>query len=224
MKGLQVEKVVYTYQTKYQSVHALNGVDAEFLPGHMYAIVGASGSGKTTLLSLLAGLDVPTGGDIFWEGVSISKLDRDKYRREHVSVIYQNFNLFPYLTVLENTAYPLYMRKVPGREADEIAREKLRSVGISKEQFLRMPSMLSGGEQQRVAIARALSAGSEIVLADEPTGNLDSENGENIVDVLKRLSYEEERCVIVVTHDLVVAEAADVTLQIKDGRIVEDER
>ncbi len=219
MKSLQVRDVVYTYQTKYQSVRALNGVDAEFMPGHMYAVVGASGSGKTTLLSLLAGLDVPTDGDIFWDGTSTSKLDRDTYRREHVSVIYQNFNLFAHLTVLENAAYPLYMRKMPRGEADDIARDKLFSVGIKKEQFSRMPNMLSGGEQQRTAIARALSAGSEVVLADEPTGNLDSENSKNIVDILKRLSYEEERCVIVVTHDPLVAGAADVTLQIKDGKI-----
>lgn len=106
------------------------------------------------------------------------------------------------------------------READSVAKEKLGSVGIAREQFSRMPSMLSGGEQQRVAIARALAAGSEIVLADEPTGNLDSENSQNIVDILKRLSNEEGRCVIVVTHDPLVADAADVTLQIKDGKIV----
>ncbi len=219
MKSLQVSDVVYTYQTKYQTVRALNGVDAEFVPGHMYAVVGASGSGKTTLLSLLAGLDVPTDGDIFWDGTPTSKLDRDAYRREHVSVIYQNFNLFAHLTALENAAYPLYMRKMPRGEANDIARDRLFSVGMKEEQFSRMPNMLSGGEQQRTAIARALSAGSEVVLADEPTGNLDSENSKNIVDILKRLSYEEERCVIVVTHDPLVAGAADVTLQIKDGKI-----
>lgn len=221
MNGLQVNKVVYTYQTKYQSVHALNGVDAEFKPGRMYAIIGSSGSGKTTLLSLLAGLDVPSGGDIFWDGTSTAELDRDKYRLEHVSVIYQNFNLFYHLTVLENTAYPLYVRKIPRAEANALAREKLLAVGISEEQFDRMPNMLSGGEQQRVAIARALAAGSEIVLADEPTGNLDSENSRNIVDILWQLAHEENRCVIVVTHDSLVADAADVTLRIQDGRIVE---
>lgn len=220
MKSLQASGVTYTYQTKYQAVHALNGVDAEFLPGHMYAVVGASGSGKTTLLSLLAGLDVPTGGDVFWDGRSTSKLDRDAYRREHVSVIYQNFNLFAHLTVLENVAYPLYMRKMPRGEANDVARDKLFSVGIKEEQFSRMPNMLSGGEQQRAAIARALSSGSEVVLADEPTGNLDGGNGRNVVDILKRLSYEEGRCVIVVTHDALVAGAADVTLQIRDGKVI----
>lgn len=221
MDGLQVRDVEYTYQTKYQSVHALNGVDAEFKPGRMYAIIGSSGSGKTTLLSLLAGLDVPSDGDIFWDGTSTTELDRDKYRLEHVSVIYQNFNLFYHLTVLENTAYPLYVRKIPRAEANALAREKLLAVGISEEQFDRMPNMLSGGEQQRVAIARALAAGSEIVLADEPTGNLDSENSRNIVDILWQLAHEENRCVIVVTHDSLVADAADVTLRIQDGRIVE---
>lgn len=221
MKNLRVDKVEYTYRTKYQSVHALNGVDAEFKPGQMYAIIGSSGSGKTTLLSLLAGLDVPTGGNIFWDGISTAELDCDKYRLEHVSVIYQNFNLFYHLTVLENTAYPLYMQKIPRSDADALAREKLLAVGLSEEQFDRMPNMLSGGEQQRVAIARALAAGSEVVLADEPTGNLDSENSRNIVSILWQLAHEEKRCVIIVTHDPLAADSADVILRIRDGKIAE---
>lgn len=176
MKCLQANDVVYAYQNKYQTVRALNGVSADFIQGKMYAIIGASGSGKTTFLSLLAGLDVPSAGSITWNGESTTRIDRDNYRLEHVSVIYQNFNLFFNLTVLENTAYPLYVRKMAKREADILAREKLLSVGLKDEQFRRFPNMLSGGEQQRVAIARALAAGSEIILADEPTGNLDSEN------------------------------------------------
>lgn len=224
MDGLQVRDVEYTYQTKYQAVHALNGVSAEFRPGQMYAIIGSSGSGKTTLLSLLAGLDVPTGGSISWNGMSTAQLDRDDYRMEHVSVIYQGFNLFYHLTVLENTAYPLYMRKMPRVQANELAKEKLLSVGLHETQFDRLPNMLSGGEQQRVAIARALAAGSEIILADEPTGNLDTENSRNIVTILWQLAHEENRCVIVVTHDPLVAESADVMLKIVDGKIEEEKR
>lgn len=220
MKSLRADEVVYTYRNKYQTVYALNGVNADFAQGQMYAIVGASGSGKTTLLSLLAGLDVPSTGSITWNGESTAKLDRDTYRLEHVSVIYQNFNLFSHLTVLENGAYPLYIRKHPKKEADAMAREKLLSVGLKEDQFGRFPNMLSGGEQQRVAIARALAAGSEIILADEPTGNLDSENSQNIVEILRELAHGENRCVIIVTHDPAVADAADVVLHMRDGKLV----
>ncbi len=216
---LKAEKVSYTYQSKYQKVCALNGVDAEFEPGRMYAIVGPSGSGKTTLLALLAGLDVPTEGNVLWDGRSTRELDRDEYRMEHVSVIYQNFNLFGHLTVLENAAYPLYLHACPKGEAESRARERLLAVGLKEEQFDRTPNMLSGGEQQRVAIARALAAGSELILADEPTGNLDKENGRNIVAALKSLAHEQGRCVVVVTHDPSVAEEADEVLRMEDGRL-----
>ena len=217
MKCLQANDVVYAYQNKYQTVRALNGVSADFILGKMYAIIGASGSGKTTFLSLLAGLDVPSAGSITWNGESTTRIDRDNYRLEYVSVIYQNFNLFFHLTVLENAAYPLYVRKMAKREADILAREKLLSVGLKDEQFRRFPNMLSGGEQQRVAIARALAAGSEIILADEPTGNLDSRK---IVEILQQSAHAEGRCVIIVTHDPAVAQAADVILHMQDGKLI----
>lgn len=139
MKCLQANDVSYTYQNKYQTVYALNGVNAAFLPGQMYAIIGTSGSGKTTFLSLLAGLDVPSGGSITWDEESTATLDRDTYRLEHVSVIYQNFNLFAHLTMLENAAYPLYVRKMAKKDADSLAREKLLRVGLKEEQFARFP-------------------------------------------------------------------------------------
>lgn len=220
MKCLQANEVVYTYQTKYQTVCALNGVSVSFIPGQVYAIIGASGSGKTTFLSLLAGLDVPSGGSIELDGKSTARMDRDSYRLNHVSVIYQNFNLFYHLTVLENVAYPLYVRKQSKKQADALAREKLLAVGLEEEQMRRLPHMLSGGEQQRVAIARALASGSEIILADEPTGSLDSENSQNIVEILRRLAHEENRCVIIVTHDPAVAEAADIVLHMRDGKLI----
>lgn len=220
MNCLQANEVVYAYQNKYQMVQALNGVSADFAQGQLHAIIGASGSGKTTFLSLLAGLDVPTSGSITWNGTSTAELDRDAYRLEHVSVIYQNFNLFSHLTVLENAAYPLYARKMPKKEGDALAKEKLLAVGLREEQLGRFANMLSGGEQQRVAIARSLAAGSEIILADEPTGNLDSANSRNIIEILRRLAKEENRCVIVVTHDSAVAEAADVVLRMQDGRLL----
>ena len=220
MSTLTATDVIYEYRNAYQTVRAVNGVSCEFEQGLVYAIVGSSGSGKTTFLSLLAGLDVPTSGTIALDGQSTAELDRDEYRLNHVSVIYQNFNLFQHLTVLENAAYPLYVRKVGGKEADAVAREKLLQVGLKEDQFKRLPNMLSGGEQQRVAIARALASGSEIILADEPTGNLDSTNSRNIVEILHRLAHENDRCVIIVTHDPAVAEAADVVLNMKDGVLV----
>ena len=217
MTTLSAKDVTYTYRNAFQTVYAVNGVSCDFIQGQVYAIVGASGSGKTTLLSLLAGLDVPTTGAITLDGTSTADMDRDAYRLNHVSVIYQNFNLFQHLTVLENAAYPLYIRKMPRKEADTLAREKLLQVGLKEDQFKRLPNQLSGGEQQRVAIARALASGSQIILADEPTGNLDSGNSRNIVEILQGLAHAENRCVIIVTHDPAVAEAADVVLKMLDG-------
>ena len=219
MSMLTANDVFYEYRNSHQTVRAVNGVSCEFHQGQVYAIVGSSGSGKTTFLSLLAGLDVPTSGSIELDGRSTSEIDRDEYRLNHVSVIYQNFNLFQHLTVLENAAYPLYVRKMPKKKADELATEKLVQVGLKEDQFKRLPNMLSGGEQQRVAIARALASGSEIILADEPTGNLDSTNSRNIVEILRQLAHENNRCVIIVTHDPAVAEAADVVLRMKDGKL-----
>lgn len=220
MSVLTAKEVVYEYRNSYQTVRAVSGVSCEFHQGKVYAIVGSSGSGKTTFLSLLAGLDVPTSGSIELDGRTTAEIDRDEYRLNHVSVIYQNFNLFQHLTVLENAAYPLYVRKMRGPEADTLAKEKLRQVGLKEDQFKRLPNMLSGGEQQRVAIARALASGSEIILADEPTGNLDSTNSQNIVEILRNLAHQNNRCVIIVTHDLAVADAADVVLQMKDGKLI----
>ena len=220
MHSLIAKQVTYEYRNAVQTVKAVNGVSCTFQQGLFYALVGASGSGKTIFLSLLAGLDVPASGTIELDGESTAKMNRDSYRMNHVSVIYQNFNLFQHLTVLENAAYPLYVRKMPKKNADKLAAEKLLQVGLKAEQFRRLPNMLSGGEQQRVAIARALASGSEIILADEPTGNLDSTNSRNIVDILQKLAHENNRCVIIVTHDAAVADAVDVVLQMKDGCLV----
>lgn len=220
MNSLIAKDVTYEYRNAVRTVKAVNGVSYTFQQGQVYAVIGASGSGKTTFLSLLAGLDVPTSGTVELDGEATEKMNRDFYRLNHVSVIYQNFNLFPHLTVLENAAYPLYIRKMPKKKANERAAEKLLQVGLTEEQFGRLPNMLSGGEQQRVAIARALTCGSEIILADEPTGNLDSANSRNIVEILQTLAHENDRCVIIVTHDPAVAESADVVLRMRDGALV----
>ena len=222
MAELQLKGTSYAYRNKYQTVHALKGVDYRFESGRFYALVGRSGSGKTTLLSLLAGLDLPTEGEVLFNGKPTDSLDCDEYRRDSVAVIYQSYNLFPLLTVLENVTYPLELKKTPLPEARAIAQEKLRAVGLDEGYSKRFPAMLSGGEQQRVAIARALAGGARIILADEPTGNLDEENGAVVVSILQRLAHEDGYCVIVVTHDMGIAAKADRIIRLTDGKIVLD--
>ena len=216
---LKIEDLVYTYKSKYQTVQALKGITYQFEPGRFYALIGKSGSGKTTLLSLLAALDLPTEGRVLYEEQSTADLDRDLYHRDAVAVIYQSYNLLPLLTVMENVTFPLELKKAP--DARKTAEEKLRTVGLDESYFKRLPAMLSGGEQQRVAIARALASDAKIILADEPTGNLDTENSGIVIDLLQKLAHEEGYCVIVVTHDLSIADKADEVLKLRDGLLVE---
>ena len=215
--GISIKNVSYSYKGKFQTVKAVDGVSYEFEPGKCYAIIGKSGSGKTTLLSLMAGLDLPTEGEILVDGKSTAAWDRNRMRRDAVSVIYQNYNLFPLLTVQENILYPLELKKMPKKDALPLAREVRERVGLPTAYDKRLPSHLSGGEQQRVTIARALAQGCRIILADEPTGNLDSTNTGNIVKILRSLAHEDGCTVIIVTHDPAVAEQADTVLQMKDG-------
>jgi len=217
---LQLEKVSYEYRNKHQSVKAVNEFSYGFSQGLFYAITGKSGSGKTTLLSLMVGLDFPTEGIIKYEGKDLKDMNMDKYRRDYISLIYQDYNLFPLLTVLENVMYPLKLKGEKTTEGKMLAMEKLKMVGLDEPYYKRYPSMLSGGEQQRVAIARALVTGSSILLADEPTGNLDTENGNNIVAILRDLAHNDKFCVIVVTHDLEIAYVADKMLSLRDGRLL----
>ena len=215
--SITLKNVSYSYQGKFQTVRAVNGVSYDFEPGKCYAIVGKSGSGKTTLLSLMAGLDLPTEGSIVVDGKTTKEWNRNRMRREAISVIYQNYNLFPLLTVQENIMYPLDLKKMPKKNAVALAREVRERVELSPAYDKRLPAHLSGGEQQRVAIARTLAQGCKIILADEPTGNLDSTNTANIVKILCSLAHDDGCTVIIVTHDPAVAEQADVILQMKDG-------
>jgi putative ABC transport system ATP-binding protein len=222
MSILALDNVSYTYKSRYQEVQAVKNASFSFQQGKVYALVGKSGSGKTTVLSLLAGLDLPSEGQVIFGNTSTRQLDRDKYRREDVAVIYQAYNLFPLLTALENVMYPLELKGIKAKEAKAQAAEMIISVGLTEEVFKRYPAMLSGGEQQRIAIARALASRPKVILADEPTGNLDSENGANIVSLLKRLAHEKNCCVIIVTHDLSIAGQADVVLRMQDGEVAVD--
>ena len=215
--GISLKNVSYSYRGKYQTVRAVDGVSYDFEPGKLYAIIGKSGSGKTTLMSLMAGLDLPTEGEIFVDGKSTREWDRNALRRDGVSVIYQNYNLFPLLTVTENIQYPLHLKKMKKPEARALAKEVRERVELPESYDNRLPAHLSGGEQQRVAIARTLAQGCKIILADEPTGNLDTANTANIVAILKDLAHIDGCTVIIVTHDPAVAEEADTVLQMKDG-------
>lgn len=219
MPILNLENISYRYKNAQGA--AVSGITYAFEEGKVYAIIGPSGSGKSTLLSLLAGLDSPTEGGVFFQGESLARLDLDRYRRESVSMIFQAFHLFPLLTVMENVCFPMELRKVAPKDAKPYAASLLEGVGITKEQMGRFPSKLSGGEQQRVAIARSLASGARVILGDEPTGNLDGVNTQNIIDILGSLAHEKGYCVIIVTHDTEVAEAADVALRMKDGELRE---
>lgn len=217
MEILRAENVYYSYQTKYQKVDAVKNVTCAFEKGRFYAIIGESGSGKSTFLSLLAGLDVPSEGTIYVEGQSLKELDRDAYRLNQASVVYQSFHLFPLLTALENVMLPMEFKKMPKKEARRRAQKLLNRVGLEERIYRQFPKMMSGGEQQRVAIARAVANGGEILLADEPTGNLDSENEKKIVELLKNLAHEDGYAVIVITHNQNVANETDHVFRMKDG-------
>ena len=215
MNALTLENVSYTYPGGTSPV--VKNATYVFESGKLYAVVGPSGSGKSTLLSMLAGLDMPGEGDVLLKEENLKTLDLDQYRREGVSIIFQAFCLLPLLTVIENVCLPMEMQGIPVSAAKQQAAEALVKVGIEEAKHRRFPSALSGGEQQRVAIARSLCSGAPVLLADEPTGNLDGENTRIVMEILRRLAHEEGRCVIVVTHDPEVAEAADLVLRMKDG-------
>ena len=219
-KLLVADRVTFAYKTRHQTVWAVRDVSYEFEAGKVYAIVGKSGCGKTTLISTLAGLNLPSMGDVYYRGVSTYQINRNHYRRDDVAVIYQNYNLFPLLTVLENVLYPLDLQKKPRKAARALAEEKLKSVGLDESYWGRLPAMLSGGEQQRVAIARALASGQRIILADEPTGNLDGENSDLVMKTFQRLAHEEGYCIIIVTHDPQIADESDIVIHMESGKIV----
>jgi len=202
-------------------VDALRGVDLSIERGEFVALVGPSGSGKSTVLNLIGGLDRPTGGEVWIDGVELGTTDErtlTRHRREHVGFVFQTFNLLPRLTAKENVALPLMFSGVPRRERLDRARALLESVGLGQ-RLTHRPGQLSGGEQQRVAIARALVGHPALLLADEPTGNLDTTTGAEIMALLKDLNQERELTLLVVTHDPEVASFADRIVTLRDGRV-----
>lgn len=205
-------------------VKPVRAVSLSIAKGDFLAIMGRSGSGKTTLLHLLAGLESPTSGQIAFQGEEISGWDEDRlalWRREHVGLVFQAFHLIPTLSALENVAFPLYPTKMSAAERRQRAQTRLERVGLA-DRISHRPSQLSGGEQQRVAIARALVNQPSLILADEPTGNLDSESGTVVMDVLSQLNREDGVAVVLITHDAEVAAVADRLLVMRDGQLVEE--
>ena len=210
MPTLELKNVSYAYE---KGKAVLSNVSAELETGKMYAILGPSGSGKTTLLSLLGGLDTPTEGEVLFDGEDIKIKGLEYHRRNHISLVFQSYNLIDYMTPLEN------VRLTAKQEAAPI----LERLGLKKDEMSRNVLKLSGGQQQRVAIARALASDTPVLLADEPTGNLDADTAEEITAVLKESAHGFGKCVVVVTHDREVAKQADVVLEIKRGYLKERE-
>lgn len=203
---------------------ALEGIDLEIARGEMAAIVGPSGSGKSTLLNLIGGLDRATSGEITIEGTSLNGLPDDdltRIRRDKIGFVFQFFNLLPSLSCLENVAIPLHLRGWPRKKTEARARELLELVQLGR-RVDHLPDELSGGERQRVAIARALSIYPPILLADEPTGNLDTHTGQEILNLIRDVQRQLNSTVLVVTHDREVAESCGRIVSLRDGRIVED--
>ena len=209
---LELNGLKYSYTKSTPNV--IDNLSLSFESGKIYAVMGKSGTGKTTLLSLLSGLAKPTDGKILFKGKDISKIDRYKYRSNLVGVVFQSFNLLPYLSATENVMLSMDISGIKIKNKKEYAKEILKKVKLEESELDRGILKLSGGQQQRVAIARALSYNPEIILADEPTGNLDSETEEEIMSILRMLA-DEGKCVIVVTHSSEVAKKADTVYELK---------
>lgn len=220
---LKVVDVSKKYNSHDNTVVALNKIDLSVSQGQFTSIIGTSGSGKSTLLALLGALDRPSDGTIEVDGTDITKLSDKKliqYRCRKIGFVFQNYNLIPNLSAVENVMLPMEFAGTAKSERQNRAKELLEKVGLSGDKQNRKPGRLSGGEQQRVAIARALGNKPAIILADEPTGNLDSKTGKMVFDLLHSLSRQFKTTIVVVTHDLAIAGKTDKTFNIKDGRLV----
>lgn len=219
---IRVENLYKIYKVGDSKVRALNGVGFEIYKGEFCAIVGTSGSGKSTLLNMLAGLEKPTKGEIVIAGEHIEKKNESqlvKFRREHIGFIFQSFNLLPTMNATENVALPLTFQGVDKKKRIEVASRMLDLVGLSKHKKHK-PTQMSGGQQQRVGIARALVVNPEIIFADEPTGNLDSNTSKEVMQLIKKIVREKNQTLVMVTHDNYLAGFADRIFRISDGKIV----
>ena len=220
-KLLTLENVNFSYDGE---KYVLKNLNMEFYPGKVYGVFGKSGAGKTTLLSLIAGLEVTTSGTISYKGNDISKINRDEYRCNEIGVIFQNYNLLPHLTALENVILSMDISNLKVKDRKKRAYQLLKKVGLNEEKANRRVLHLSGGEQQRVSIARALSYDSDIILADEPTGNLDKDTEEDIINLLIDLAHKDNKCVIIISHSYHVKKSVDKIYNLVNGKLVDAEK
>ncbi len=222
---IKLENITRDYRMGYDIVHAVCGISLEIKEGEFVALVGPSGSGKSTTMHIIGGLDTPTSGRVIVDGQDLSRASDKElahYRNRKIGFVFQAFNLHPTYTAVENVALPLVFAGMPLKKRTELAVAALETVGMA-ERALHRPNQLSGGERQRVSIARALVTQPKIILADEPTGNLDSKNGKHVIELLSRLNSEKGITLIIVTHDMEIARTAERMIKMRDGRIVEDE-
>lgn len=217
LKAVQLKKY---YGKEENLTKALDGVDISVEKGEFVAVIGASGSGKSTLLNMIGGLDVPTSGKVLIGGKEIGQMKPDEltvFRRKNIGFVFQNYNLIPVLNVLENITLPI---ELDGKKPDKkFIKEIIDMIGL-REKIYKMPSQLSGGQQQRVAIARALAGKPQLILADEPTGNLDSETSEEVLDLMKMTSGRYHQTIVMITHDPHIAAKADRIVRLGDGRVI----
>ena len=221
---LKLNHVSFSYRKSKNQKNVLSDITLSFDAGKIYAIYGPSGSGKTTCLSLLGGLDTPTEGTVEIDGTDIKTIGYSELRKHYVAYIFQDYHLFPYMTPIENVMLAASISKtMPQKEQKEKAAEHLLSIGIDEATMNRPVNKISGGQQQRTAIARALIKRPTYILADEPTGNLDKENAAIVLEILRNLAKQENKCVIIATHSEIVRDYADVTMTIRDGKLLQED-
>lgn len=214
MSILKLENVGYRYKDAAKDEYVFKNINYEFEQGKIYAIKGKSGSGKTTLLSLLTGLEKCSDGKIIYDGKELNKMNLNSYRNTDIGIVFQSYNLLPHLTAVQNIILSMDVSKAKVKNKKEKAIELMESVGLKKEYANRKILKLSGGEQQRIAIARSLSYNPKIIIADEPTGNLDKDTENEILKIFKRLAEEENKCIIIVTHSKNICDNADIVYEL----------
>ena len=218
MEILKLENVSYRYKDAPKDTYVFKDINYEFEEGKMYAIKGKSGSGKTTLLSLITGLEKCAEGKILYDNKELKKMNLDRYRNTDIGIVFQSYNLLPRLTAIENIMLSMEISKIKVKNKKQKALELMKSVGLSKEHAKRKILKLSGGEQQRIAIARSLAYNPKIIIADEPTGNLDKDTENEILKIFKNLAKDENKCVIIVTHSQNVCDTVDIVYELSNKK------
>ena len=213
---LELKDVAYRYADAKKDEYVLKGIPLSFDEGKVYSIKGKSGSGKTTLLSLISGLEKKYKGTIKYNGKLLNKMDLDKYRNSDIGIVFQSYNLLPHYTAIENIVLSMDISNVKVKDKKNKALELMKKVGLREDQAKRRVLRLSGGEQQRIAIARSLSYNPHIIIADEPTGNLDKDTEDEILNIFRELAHKENKCVIIVTHSKNVCDKSDVVYDLKE--------